>query len=223
MLAGMPQRIQRLGLIGDVHAEDQRLAQAIAYLQGRGVDAILATGDVVDGPGDVERCCELLTRHGVITVRGNHDRWLLEGIMRDLAHATMDVSPAARRFLARLPTTAVLFTVAGTLLLCHGMGSNDMARLGPDDDGYAIQFHTELQELIHDPSVQLVVCGHTHRRFVRSFPGLTVMNPGTLFRDHAPGFYLVDFVEGTATAYELEQPDAVREGPAQRWRQDRLA
>ncbi|HWN66844.1 MAG TPA: metallophosphoesterase family protein [Haliangium sp.] len=216
----MPQRIRRLGLIGDIHGEDERLAQAIAYLQGRGVDAIAATGDVVDGLGDVDRCCELLGQHGVITVRGNHDRWLLAGIMRDLPHATMDVSPASRRFLAGLPGTTVLFTVAGALLLCHGMGSSDMARLGPDDDGYAIQFHTELQELIQDPSVQLVACGHMHQRFVRSFPGLVVMNPGTLFRDHAPGFYLVDFVEGTASGYDLAQPDAVREEPVQRWRQD---
>jgi putative phosphoesterase len=220
MLAGMLQRIQRLGLIGDIHAEDERLAQAIAYLQSRGVDAIVATGDVVDGPGDVERCCELLVRHGVITVRGNHDRWLLEGRMRDLPQATMEVSPAVRHFLARLPTTTVLFTVAGTLLQCHGMGSNDVAQFDPDDT-YALRFHTELQELRHDPGVQIVGCGHTHRRFVRSFPGLVVMNPGTLFRDHVPGFYHLDFVAGTATEYELAQPDAVHEGPVQRWHQDR--
>jgi putative phosphoesterase len=218
----MLQQIQRLGLIGDIHAEDERLAQAITYLQGRGVDAIVATGDVVDGPGDVEHCCELLDRHGVITVRGNHDRWLLEGHMRDLPHATMEASPAVRHFLARLPTTAVLSTVAGTLVLCHGIGSNDMARLDPDDT-YAIQFQTELQELLRDPKVQIVVCGHTHRRFVRSFPGLVVMNPGTLFQDHAPGFYHIDFVAGTATEYELAHPDTVREGPVQHWRQDRLA
>jgi predicted phosphodiesterase len=143
--------------------------------------------------------------------------------MRDLPHATVEASPAVRRFLTDLPTTAVLSTVAGTLLLCHGMGSNDMARLAPDDDGYAIQFHTELQEFIHDPNVQIVVCGHTHRRFVRSFPGLVIMNPGTLFRHHTPGFYHIDFVAGTATGYELAQPNAVREGPVQRWHQSRLA
>jgi hypothetical protein len=47
----------RLGLLGDIHAEDERLLAAL-QLFGRAHDA------------------------GALGVRGNHDRWLLEGTFR---------------------------------------------------------------------------------------------------------------------------------------------
>jgi predicted phosphodiesterase len=76
-----------IGIIGDVHGEDVRLENALRFLEAQ-TENVFCTGDVVDGAGDVNRCCALLQEHGVVTVRGNHDRWLLEGSMRDLKEAT---------------------------------------------------------------------------------------------------------------------------------------
>ena len=42
---------RRIGLIGDVHAEDQRLDTAIDALQAAGCDLLLCTGDLCDWPG----------------------------------------------------------------------------------------------------------------------------------------------------------------------------
>lgn len=50
----------RLGLIGDVHAEDERLAAALEVFAAERVDRALCTGDVVDGHGDIDRTCALL-------------------------------------------------------------------------------------------------------------------------------------------------------------------
>ncbi len=38
-----------------------------------------------------------------------------------------------------------------------------------------------------------VVNGHTHERMVRTFGDCTIINAGTLFREHDPCFGIIDF------------------------------
>ena len=54
-----------------------------------GVDQIVCTGDLPDGTGDLEESCRLLQKN-VLTVRGNHDRWLLDGVKRDFRKPTRE-------------------------------------------------------------------------------------------------------------------------------------
>lgn len=203
-----PSKLSRFGVVGDPHAEDQALRRCIDLLEAQQVDRILCVGDVADGPGDVDDCCRLLREHRVITVRGNHDRWLLAGQMRDLPDATdpREISVQSTAFFEALPVTVELETIHGMLLLCHGLGTNDMAQLRPDDEGYAIEANLELQELIRSRRYRYVICGHTHRRMARRFgpDGLVVINAGTLLRGHEPCFLLVELEHGRVRAFELD-------------------
>src|SRR5262245_37693054 len=141
---------RRLGAIGDIHTEDQALAQVLGFFAGSNVDHIVSVGDIVDGAGDASRCCALLASAGVDAVRGNHDRWILAGQRRTLPDATRiaALDEPARAFLAGLPATREYQTSAGPLLLCHGLDTDDMTRLNPDDDGYALESNLVLQRLI---------------------------------------------------------------------------
>jgi predicted phosphodiesterase len=197
--------VGRLGLIGDVHAEDGLLAAALTFVAGQGVEAILCTGDVVDGAGDVERCCRLLVEGGVKVVRGNHDRWFLGESMRDFPGVTQagDVSPRVPEVLSALPATRLLPTVAGPLLLCHGVGDDDMAALKPDDFGYALEANDPLQRLLRAGEVRFVVSGHTHVRMVRRLGGIVFVNPGTLRGDHEPAVAVLDLGAGEVLFHEL--------------------
>lgn len=190
----------RLGLIGDVHAEDERLQAVLTALSEQGVDRILCTGDLVDGHGDVDRACALLEEHQVVTVRGNHDRWIRNDEMRTLpnAHRMTGLAPASIEMLKSLPSTVTLDLPEGKLLLCHGVGSNDMRHVGPDDGGYAISSNDDLLQVLFDPTIAIMIAGHTHvpmaRRFERGSgkPALLVVNAGTLARDDKPGFAVLD-------------------------------
>jgi predicted phosphodiesterase len=205
----------RIGVIGDVHAEDALLEAAVAFLFDQSVGAILCTGDVVDGRGSAQRACELLREHDVVTVRGNHDRWFVEGTMRTLPDATRtsDIDAAGHAFLAQLPAQRELVTPAGSLLLCHGLGTNDMARLGADDFGYALEVNDDLQALLRLARHRWVINGHTHRRMVRRFGALTVINAGTLKRDNDPCVLIVDFTLGRAGFFDCAN-GAFSETPA---------
>jgi putative phosphoesterase len=206
--------LARIGALGDIHAEDAALFAALTFLRSQRLDAILAAGDIMDGVGDADRCCALLRDCGVLTVRGNHDRWFLEGSMRGLDIITKDVAEPHRRWLESLPATRRFETPLGPLLLCHGIGEDDMSVLKSHTDAYTLRWLTALTELQRDPDVELMLAGHTHERMVRKLEGLTAINAGTLHRDCDPGFLVVDFEARAVLAYDIRD-GAVR--PAERY------
>lgn len=190
----------RFGLIGDVHAEDERLLIALEALARERVERVLCTGDLVDGLGDVDRACSVLRENRVVTVRGDHDRWIRDDSMRTLPHAHVmtQLAPESIELLKTLPPTARFGSAIGGLLLCHGVGENDMCKLAADDYGYAISANEDLLKLLFDPSIAVMVGGHTHEPHVRRFergggkPPLVVVNAGTLARDSEPCFVILD-------------------------------
>lgn len=197
--------LRHVGILGDIHCEDGRLAAALEFLQTQELDLICAVGDIVDGPGDVNRTIALLRQYQVIAVRGNHERWLFAGEMRGLPEATsrFDLQAAAWEYLPQLPTTRRLETVAGRALLCHGLGVDDMAGVWPLDDNFRLHSNYPLWQLVNRREYRFVINGHTHHRLVRSFGDLTLINAGTLYRKHSPCFCVADFGAEFAQYYDL--------------------
>ena len=198
--------VTQIGAIGDIHAEDVLLDLALSFLAKQQPDLLVSVGDIVTGPGNVDRCCELLQSHSVITVAGNHDRWFVNGTMPALPDSTdpTTVSEETKSFLKALPQTYELRSPVGLVLICHGLGTNDMADLKPGDYGYAIDANLELQKLIRSRKYRFVVNGHTHCRMVRHFGDLTVINVGTLRSYAGPGFALIDFESGHVHFFDIE-------------------
>jgi len=190
--------VRRVGLIGDLHCEHEALAFVLGELASLGADSVLQVGDIADGPGDLNTTIALLVEYRVLAVRGNHDRWLLTNQMRQVPHATplASVSPASIDFLSQLPATRELHSPRGDVLLCHGLGENDMAGVKPDHQGYDIDLNTDLQSLIAQRRYRFVLNGHTHRAMLRSFGALSIINAGTLLRETERAFTLLDFDQG---------------------------
>jgi len=196
----------KIGLIGDVHQEDRYLGRTLQRLADLGADDVLCTGDIVDGEGSADNAIRLLADAGVYAVRGNHDRWFLLGAMRDLPDAlpAEQLNSEHRKWLEALPRSLRFETLAGSLLLCHGLGDADMATLMPDDEGYALEVNDQFNSLVRSPDIDIVVAGHTHRRMVRHFDGLVVINAGTLLRHIEPGFAVLDLDEKGVVFYGFE-------------------
>jgi predicted phosphodiesterase len=212
----------RLGLIGDVHAEDARLLVALDALAAARVDRVLCTGDLVDGLGDVDRACELVAARSVVTVRGDHDRFIREDTRRDLpnAHRMTALAPASIELLKSLPPTVTMDLAIGKLLLCHGVGTNDTRALGPNDGARSISSNDELLSVLFDPTIVVMVGGHTHVPYVRRFErgsgkvALWVINAGTLARADGPGFAILDVDAWRVDFCKID--DTLRAVPASR-------
>jgi predicted phosphodiesterase len=151
-----------------------------------------------------------------MVVRGNHDRWIRSDELRTLPHAhrMTDLATDTIGFLKELPQTLSLdLGGARTLLLCHGVGKNDMCRLGPEDHGYAIASNEDLLGLLFDPSIHIMVGGHTHRTMLRRFERargkapLWVVNPGTLARENEPGYAILDLGRARVDFYRFGAPN----------------
>ena len=194
----------KLGLLGDVHAEDVRLEAALALFSTEKVDRVLCVGDIADGRGDLRRTITLLQEANVVTVRGNHDRWIAADSMRMLpeSHRFADLGDRERAWIYGLPSTLELETPMGPLLLCHGVGDDDMACLRPHDEGYAIAVQDDLQEMLREDRIRLVVGGHTHDRMVRAFGALTFINAGTL-RGEAACVAILDVSKGVVQFFDF--------------------
>jgi predicted phosphodiesterase len=209
--------MRRLGLIGDVHAEDVLLAAALERLAHQELDGILCAGDIADGRGDIDRCVELLLRSRVAAVRGNHDRWCVAGEMRDLHAATPTeaLAESTRQYLTQLPSTRRFETVAGPLVLAHGLGKQDMLRVG---DRLSLAYHIETvpqlradRRLGLDADMRIHVGGHTHQRWAEQIGALTMINAGTLRAGDTPCFGVLDLGEGYVQWFDLDEDGTVAE------------
>lgn len=203
------QPLSRFLLIGDVHAEDARLAAAIELGARERVERALCVGDVCDGWGDLDRSVGLLEEAGIVTVRGNHDRWFLRDEMRSLQPVQfrshhLRAAEAVRLWLPFLE----LSTVRGPLLLCHAVGDDDFCMLRETTPLDEIRGKAPWRRIVSAGRFRFVAAGHSHQAMVRTIDDITVLNPGTLKRGEAPCVSVVDLGEGVMTVHDLE--DATR-------------
>lgn len=205
--------IRRLGVIGDVHGEHRRLATVLDWLAGQQLDALVCTGDVADGRGCINRSCELLRDAGVQAVAGNHDRWLLQDRVRHVvaAHHRHELEPANLAYLQGLPPTRELDTVAGRLLLCHGIGDRDLEKVWPGTSRSAIRRSATLDRLLRQARHRFVINGHMHFRVLIDFEELLLMNAGTLKGERA-GVTIMDFAGARISAFQLDAEGRPRPG-----------
>ena len=197
--------IRKLGVIGDVHAEHRRLSSALGYLQSLNVDATVCTGDIVDGLGCPNESIRLLHSAATYTVRGNHDRWIIEGKARQIEHAhlTTDLSEDSLSYLVSLPRQVTLDTIKGKLLLCHGVADDDLRKVWPGTESMPIERSHLLDDIILAGTYKYVINGHMHFRTLIHFEELTLINAGTLKGEHWPGFSVIDFETEQITAFEF--------------------
>lgn len=189
----------RVLAIGDVHTELALLEAALNIGREARVDKIMAVGDIVDGPNDPLACIAALQAAGAEVVRGNHERWVTEGHPLE----AFDYPPEALAWIGELPATRSFETPMGRLLLCHGVGENDMVRFGPDTEGYALAQLDHLLLAIERRGYRFVIAGHTHEAMVRTVGALTVINAGTLVLLQDPCCLVVDFAVGTVEHWSL--------------------
>jgi putative phosphoesterase len=178
----------RVAAISDVHGNADALAAVLADIQKQAPDLIVNLGDCFSGPLDAGRTAELLDGVGLAaTVRGNHDRYLLDpGTMDDWDRLALpQLSDATLGWLRSLPARVVIDDV----FACHATPQ--------DDESYWIEAHTPdgvarrasvdrilaRAEAIEQP---VMLCGHTHvPRAVRLPDGRLIVNPGSV---GCPGF-----------------------------------
>lgn len=178
----------RVAVLSDIHGNADALQAVFADVKRRAPDAIVNLGDCFSGPLDIVRTHELLSGAGITaTVRGNHDRALLDPAAMDGwdRMAAPEVTAGMRDWLAALPQTAIL----DDIFLCHATPQDDTSYWidAYTDDGIARRADLAVIEAKAAGITQKVMlCGHTHvARMVHLPDGRLILNPGSV---GSPGY-----------------------------------
>ena len=199
----------RVAVLSDIHGNIAALEAVLAEVETARVDAVVCCGDVAGGAFSDEALDRLTALGDVRFVRGNADRFAVEGgpleSKRDWPEETRRLGEARLAQLASWPLTFELDVGGvGRTLFCHAVPSDDMpvlTRITPDDA--AVQ-------LLAGVEADLVVCGHTHIQFDRRLPGgLRIVNAGSVgmpYEGERGAFWTIlgPDVEHRRTDYDVE-------------------
>ncbi|WMS41561.1 metallophosphoesterase family protein [Acuticoccus sp. MNP-M23] len=192
---------QAFAVIADIHGNADALRAVLSDIDARAIGELVNLGDHFSGPLAARETAEILMARDIITIRGNHDRWLVEmepAAMGASDRAAFDaLEPAHLAWLCALPAT---LHAAPDILLCHGTPDSDttywLEHLGPD----GLPNRRPLGEIsgyLADPSAGLILCGHTHiPRRVDVPGGPVIFNPGSVgcpgYDDDTPFFHVME-------------------------------
>jgi len=173
-----------VAVISDVHGNAWALDAVLADARARGADTFLDLGDTLDGPLDPLGAADRLMALRALTVRGNHDRMMVE---RAEATAHTALRPEHLDWLAGFPTVAE----HEDIVLFHATPHGDLEGLldDPEPDGTHARPVEEVAALLEGIDAPLILCGHTHVPRLLELPGgRRVCNPGSVglqaFREH---------------------------------------
>lgn len=175
----------RFAAIADIHGNCSALEAVLADIGQHRISEVVNLGDHLSGPLEARRTADLLMQRGFSSIRGNHDRWLVEQDPSDMnlsdRFSHQQLEERHFNWLAGLPATA---TYRDKVFLCHGTPTSDttywLERVTED----AIIETTPLADVERQAdgiSTSLILCGHTHiPRSVRLSDGRMIVNPGSV-------------------------------------------
>lgn len=175
----------RIAVLSDVHGNLEALEAVLADVAAHGPDVTVNLGDLLSGGLWPRETADRLLALDLPTVRGNHERQLLElppeRMSRSDRFAHDALLPHHRDWLASLPATLEL---PGDVLAFHGTPTDDLTYLldTVDPDGARPATLPEvLDRLGPEAGRPLLLCGHTHLSRAVALPGGgLVVNPGSV-------------------------------------------
>jgi predicted phosphodiesterase len=181
----------RIAVISDIHGNHLALEAVLEDIRAHGIKQILNLGDHFGGPLEAGKTADILMKQtGMISILGNHDRFLLELPFEALGNwdqpAYQQLSERHLAWTAALPATAMF---DDRVFMCHGTPHSDsvqwLDRQSPRV-GTHMSSLSEIEQEARGIAAPLMLCGHTHvPRIVRLSDGRQVLNPGSV---GCPGF-----------------------------------
>jgi len=178
--------VTRLALISDIHGNGVALEAVLSELACRDVEQIVCLGDIAAGGPQPRQVIERLRDLGCPALRGNADRWPLEGLPPGRSAGTArlaEVVDWARSqlsaddldYLAALPPTLSIALGRRILFCFHG---------SPRAEAEALLVTTpeaQLDErLAAAPEALVFAGGHTHLQLLRPHRNGLLVNPGSV-------------------------------------------
>lgn len=204
----------KLAVISDIHGNLLALEAVLADIAGQGVDQTVNLGDILSGPLQPAKTADLLMARGFTTIRGNHERQVLDLLDRGQhldplgtdGYTAGQLTSAHVAWIRSLP--ARLELAGGDVLLCHGTPDSDLIYwLETTERGFGAGHATGIRPATAGEVAErlgaagqaghsLILCGHTHVPRMVQCGGVLIVNPGSVglqaYDDEHPHPHLVE-------------------------------
>lgn len=159
----------KIALVSDIHADAKALKRVFDDLPS--VDRVLCAGDAVSEFRFCPDTVDLLRRHDVQCIQGNHEYVLFQHNPGYLAKCRAEYAPDLLDVLASAPTSFDLEAAGARLHMIHATPWEPFS-------GYINPGSPKLAQIAKLP-FDFVVLGHTHVAMVEKAGDVTVINPGS--------------------------------------------
>ncbi|MEM7719952.1 MAG: metallophosphoesterase family protein [Pseudomonadota bacterium] len=175
----------KFAVLADIHGNAPALAAVLQDMERMGVSSAVNLGDFFSGPLYAAATAALLTERNFPSIRGNHDRYLIEQDRAQMGPSDQvafdQLSEADLSWIASLPATRTVFE---DVFLCHGTPTSDATYWLEKVDANGVVRAATLDEVACEADgidARLILCAHTHiPRCVRLLDGRTIVNPGSI-------------------------------------------
>lgn len=197
----------RFAIIADIHSNSDALQAVLQDISDQGIKSVVNLGDHLSGPMAARETAELLFSHDMPSIRGNHDRWLVENKREDMTSidgAAFDQLDA--RHLDWLQELQPTLWLSEDVFACHGTPNSDttywMEKVSPEGE-VVLRSQGEVSSEAAGIKASLFLCGHTHLPRRMDLPdGSVILNPGSVgcpgYIDDTPVHHVVQ--TGTSAA-----------------------
>ena len=164
-----------IGLISDVHAAPEPVAEALAIFAKAGVSQVLCAGDIAGYMDQLDETIKLLIENDCQTIMGNHDLLYID-------HHEDESDDSAITFLKHLPATFETVIEGKSLYMVHAQPPDEchggIKLLDKTGQIQADRVELWSERLLSFDSDVLIV-GHTHQVFAEVIGNTLVINPGS--------------------------------------------
>ncbi len=172
-----------IGLISDVHARPEAVAEALSIFDKAGVAQILCAGDIAGYNEQLEATVRLLRDSGCCTVLGNHDLLYLD-------HHEDEPLDVAGAYLKQLPEYYATSIEGKKLYMVHAQppdGCHGGIKL-LDKQACLIPEKVQMwSEKLATLDADVLIVGHTHQVYAEWLASTLVVNPGSTVFNHCCG------------------------------------
>lgn len=192
----MPNKVTKVALLGDVHANLPALKAVLTHARQEGVEDFFNIGDFVGYGPFPNQVVKRIRKLKILSIIGNYDlkvldfpnkkgKWLKKkNPLKWFAFrwAYEQLSKKSRSYLRSLPGER-FFGISGVnLLLVHGSPASNEELLSPDTSDQRLR---ELYSLVADrygDAVTAIIFGHSHQAFARLIDQTWFINTGSVGR-----------------------------------------
>ena len=175
----------KIGIMTDIHNNDVALEAVLAYFEKERAERIICCGDIIGiGPYPEETVQRMRRIPNLTAVRGNHERYLLEGIdMSEMEQPEAEhhrwehsrLSESSVEFLKGLPYKTEIDLCGIHIAVMHYCmnDNNKCLNQRPDEDD-------DLTRMFAHVDGDIIIYGHDHSRKIANVRGKQYINVGSL-------------------------------------------